>query len=59
MTQEKIAEQIVDAIIICPSHKPLELGYLAWHTEAERRTKRGMKQKECPKCKHWFWKDEM
>lgn len=40
-------------------HKPLDLGYLAWHTEAERRMKKGWKQKQCQVCKHWFWKDEM
>lgn len=43
----------------CKSHKPSKLGYLEKHNEAERRMKKGMKQKQCPTCKYWFWKDEM
>jgi hypothetical protein len=42
----------------CPHPKRLDLPYLAWHEEAERRTKAGMKQKQCPACKLWLWKDE-
>jgi hypothetical protein len=44
---------------ICPSHKPLYLRYLEWHEEAEKRHRKGMKQKQCPECKRWLWKDEM
>ena len=60
MTKIKVASKpVVSRREICPTHKPLDLGYLQWHTEAERRTKKGMKQKQCPKCKLWLWKDEM
>jgi len=44
---------------ICPTHKPLYLGYLDWHTEVEKRHRKGMKQKQCEVCKRWLWKDEM
>ena len=43
----------------CLEHKQKELGYLQWHSDAERRTKAGQKQKQCPKCLYWFWKDEL
>lgn len=45
---------------MCPQHKPISehMGYLKWHDEAERREKKGMKQKQCHVCKRWFWKDE-
>ena len=45
--------------LTCSTHKPLNLGYMAWHLEAERRTKRNQKQKQCPHCGLWFFKDEM
>lgn len=31
------------------------LGYLAWHADAERRTKRGERQKRCPTCHLYYW----
>ena len=43
----------------CSKHKSLNLGYIDWHSDSERRVKRGMKQKQCKNCKHWFWSDEM
>lgn len=44
---------------ICPKHKPLYLNYSEWQNEAEIRHRKGMKQKQCPICKRWLWKDEM
>lgn len=43
---------------ICPRHKQIKLGYLAWFHEAEKRARKGMKQKQCPDCGYWLWKDE-
>lgn len=42
----------------CREHKHKKLGYLQWFADAERRDKAGQKQKQCPKCLYWFWKDE-
>ncbi len=40
----------------CPDCPPRpKLGYMAWHDDAERRTKRGEKSKQCPTCKLWYW----
>lgn len=36
-----------------------KLGYLAWHIEADKRRKKKMKQKECPICKLFLFKDEL
>jgi hypothetical protein len=44
---------------ICLSHKPLYLYNSNWEVEAEKRHRKGVKQKQCPKCKRWLWKDEM
>jgi hypothetical protein len=43
----------------CKSHKKKRkvLRYLDWVSEAEKRTKKGQKQIQCPKCKYWFWPD--
>ena len=40
-----------------------ELGYLAWHADAERRAKRGERQLYCGECKDsggriWVWPDQ-
>lgn len=44
----------------CERHKNhlSNMGMLAWYSEIERREKKGMKQKQCPKCKLWLFKDE-
>ena len=42
----------------CTRHKPKQLGYLQWHDWAEKKIKRGAKQKQCPKCKKWYFKEE-
>jgi len=44
----------------CERHKNhlSNMGMIGWYNEMERREKKGMKQKQCPKCKLWFFKDE-
>ena len=42
----------------CSRHKPKQLGYLGWHDWAEQKTKRGAKQKQCPKCGRWYFREE-
>lgn len=42
----------------CKWHTPMNLGMLQWYSEMERREKKGMKQKQCPVCGYWFFKDE-
>ena len=42
----------------CSGHNTKELGYLQWHNLAERKIKRGAKQKECLKCGRWYFRDE-
>lgn len=42
----------------CAKHKPLLFTYAAWEYEAIKRNNIGMKQKQCPKCKRWLWRDE-
>lgn len=44
---------------MCSRHKPNELGYVAWFDDADIRYKKGERQKQCPICKHYFWKDEL
>lgn len=44
---------------MCKTHSPHDLGYIAWFEDAERRYKIGERQKRCPVCKHYFWKDEL
>lgn len=43
----------------CKHHRPLDLGYLAWHAEADRRYKARLKQMECTSCGRWLWPDEV
>jgi hypothetical protein len=42
----------------CSRHKPKRLGYLQWVDYAEDKTKRGAKQKQCPKCGRWYFGEE-
>jgi hypothetical protein len=51
---------LVGAVIgsACSRHKPKQLGYLQWHDWAEQKTKRGAKQKQCPKCERWYFREE-
>lgn len=39
----------------CKFHRPANLGYMAFFTDAEKRSSKGEKQKRCPHCKYWFW----
>lgn len=34
------------------------LPYLAFHADADRRMKRGEKQRKCPVCQKWIWETE-
>jgi hypothetical protein len=44
----------------CKTHKRRKaLGYMHWFEDAEKRTKAGQKQIQCPKCKYWFWTDQL
>lgn len=44
----------------CERHKNFcqNMNMLDWFAEMERREKKGMKQKQCPRCKRWYFKDE-
>jgi hypothetical protein len=42
---------------ICPVAGRFELGYMDWHYDAERRHKRGERQRYCGVCKRWVWPD--
>lgn len=39
-------------------HRVSTLPYLAFHEDADRRHKRGEKQRKCPVCLKWFWESE-
>lgn len=44
----------------CTHHKKtMPRGYAAWFEEAERRKLKGQKQRLCPECGFWLFKDEM
>jgi len=38
---------------------PEDMPYLAEAEDAQRRLKRGERQRQCAGCKLWFWADEM
>jgi hypothetical protein len=40
------------------SHNRKQLGYLQWHSWAEKLTKKGIRQKQCPICKLWLFPEE-
>ena len=44
----------------CKKHKLMneKLGYVAWHDWADKKTKMGHKQKECPICGRYLFKCE-
>lgn len=44
---------------MCKNHKPHNLGMLAWYHWIEEKERRGAKQKQCPVCKRWFFKEEL
>jgi hypothetical protein len=46
-------------IEVCKTHKVKKLGMLEWYADVERRVKNKQKQTQCPKCKLWFWPDEL
>jgi hypothetical protein len=44
----------------CPAEAGMPghgLGYLAWHADADRRSKAGQRQKYCTRCRRWRWPD--
>lgn len=44
---------------MCPSHKPhLEDSYIKRHEWAESQAEKGLEQKQCDKCKYWFFPSE-
>ena len=51
---------LVGAVIgsACSRHNPKQLTYLQWHDWADKKTKRGAKQKQCPKCGRWYFREE-
>ena len=50
----------LDLADVCKTHRaPKITGYVARAEDAERRLKRGERQKRCRKCRRWFWADEM
>lgn len=42
----------------CETHRPHNLGWLEWDADSEKRQKAGQRQKQCPVCKYWFYKDQ-
>lgn len=52
MTQEQIKSEC--------KHKTTsdKLSYVEWHEWADIKTRRGHKQRRCPKCKKWLFKCE-
>ena len=47
--------------IICTKHTQMskKLGYVQWHQWADRKTKQGHIQRQCPDCKKYLFKCEM
>ena len=43
----------------CLWHNRSNLGYLAFHQDAERRDKAGERQSQCADCGLWLWPHEM
>ena len=39
----------------CDEHEMGPTGYLAWHADAEIRSKRGERQVVCDECGLWSW----
>lgn len=45
---------------ILSSHlAPDKRGYIQWHEWAEKQTKKGIKQTQCPQCHLWFFPEEL
>ena len=53
----KIMKRYIDKLEKC-NHKQKKLGYLAWFDWAEKQTKKGLKQKQCPVCRLWLFPGE-
>jgi hypothetical protein len=39
----------------CTTHKLKTMGYIETHRWSKEREKKGDEQKQCPKCKRWFF----
>lgn len=44
---------------MCIWHRPMKLGYIAWHDYADKRLNEdGDHQLMCKQCSHWFFPEE-
>lgn len=43
----------------CMRHHKQKRGYIEWRQWAEEQTAKGKKQIQCPRCKCYFFKDEI
>lgn len=43
----------------CAHHKPINLGYIQWHTMADKRVNQRYRQVYCPNCEHYLFPDEL
>lgn len=43
----------------CGTCKPIRIGYMDFHEDAEKRDQKGQVQRECPECGRWRWPDEL
>lgn len=42
----------------CPTHQPMNRGYAGNAEEDQRRMAKGFRQRLCPKCGRYYWRDE-
>lgn len=51
-------EEALSLPVSSPCSMVAEVGYLKWHSTAERLSKKGQKQLQCATCSRWLWKYE-